>query len=143
MTVSVGSPAAARRLAWVDEEVARNATCLFAVVAALLLVNGSGLLNDPDSHWHVAVGRLIWETRAVPWTDPFSHTFAGAPWIAKEWLAQLLLYGAHALGGWWGVVVLTATTAAASFALLFGWLQLRIRVPTALIITLVALILSL
>src|SRR5262245_38969960 len=56
------------------------------------LVNANGvLLSDPDSHWHIAVGNWILAHGSVPTTDTFSFTFAGQPWIAKEWLSQLAL----------------------------------------------------
>ena len=70
------------------------------------------LLADPDTLIHVAVGRSIAAHHAVPWTDTFSHTFAGAPWIAKEWLSQILFAGADALAGWAGVALLAAAAAA-------------------------------
>src|SRR6188508_3447610 len=80
------------------------------VVGILLfafLSNADGLLlSDPDSHWHIAVGNWILAHASVPTSDPFSFTFAGQPWIAKEWLSQLLLAGAYTFGGWAGVVVL-------------------------------------
>src|SRR6478736_4853269 len=59
----------------------------------ICLANGSGLplLADPDSHWHIAVGNWMLAHGAVPTVDPFSFTFAGQPWIAKEWLSQLLM----------------------------------------------------
>ena len=65
------------------------------VVYALLLIAGRKLLNDPDTYWHIAAGRWIWAARAVPTVDPFSHTMAGAPWHAHQWLAELILAGAH------------------------------------------------
>jgi len=79
--------------------------------------------KNPDTYIHIAVGRWIWESRSVPWIDVFSHTFAGADWIAKEWLSQLIFYGAFAAAGWRGVAALTAIVIAGSFALLFRWLR--------------------
>src|SRR6516225_9618414 len=46
-------------------------------------------LRDPDVYWHVAVGRVIWQTKAFPRFDQLSYTFNGHVWIAKEWLGQL------------------------------------------------------
>ena len=108
-----------------------------ALVAGLLGVS-EGLLQDPDTHWHIAVGRWIWESRSVPWFDVFSHTFAGAPWIAKEWLSQLIFYGVFAAAGWRGVAALTAIVIAASFALLFRWLRSRINSTAALLLAALA-----
>ena len=38
---------------------------------------GSSLLSDPDTQWHIAVGRQIWAAGAVPHADLYSHTFFG------------------------------------------------------------------
>lgn len=104
----------------------------FLALLALLLSLSELLLTDPDTHWHIAVGRWIWDSRSVPWTDLFSHTFAGAPWIAKEWLSQLVFFGAYAVGGWRGVAILSATVIAGSFAYLLWWLQARLQATAAL-----------
>src|ERR1700694_6282662 len=50
--------------------------CLYG----LLLFAGNRLLNDPDSYWHLVVGRWIVERRALPIADPFSFTMTGAHW---------------------------------------------------------------
>src|SRR3990172_10138454 len=61
-----------------------------------------GLLHftDPDYWWHLRTGRLIVETGAVPQEDPFSFTAAGNGWLAPEWLADVLIFGPQAGGGW-------------------------------------------
>ena len=100
-----------------------------AATFALLLANGNALLNDPDTQWHVAVGQWIWGMQAVPRIDVFSHTFAGEPWIAKEWLAQLILYAVQFSGGWLGVACLAALALAGTVALVCGWM-LRTTSPT-------------
>ena len=92
--------------------------CLYA----FLLLAGNRLLNDPDSYWHLVVGRWIAEHRAFPVADPFSFTTNGAHWIAKEWLSQILYSGAFAIGGWSGMVVLAAAAIALAFALLTRFL---------------------
>lgn len=108
-----------------------------ALFAALMML-ADRLLGDPDTQWHIAIGARIWREGAVPWIDQHSHTFAGAPWIAKEWLSQLILSGAYSLAGWSGVTILTAAVLAAVFALLFGWLERRLRAMVALAATLLA-----
>ena len=128
---TLSSPAAARGLPLFG----------LALLAGLLCVC-ERLLQDPDTQWHIAVGRAIWDSGRVPRTDPFSHTFAGAPWIAKEWLSQLLLFAAHATAGWRGVAVLACVAIAVSFTLLLGFLQGRIDPTRALMATLVAILLS-
>ncbi|HUN45973.1 MAG TPA: hypothetical protein VMU85_05615, partial [Stellaceae bacterium] len=103
---------------------AAGAPFAVAVVAyGLLLLVGERLLNDPDTYWHIAAGRWIWAGSAVPTADPFSHTMAGAPWHAHEWLAELILAGAYGAAGWAGVVALAAGAIALGFALLMRALQ--------------------
>lgn len=112
------------------------------IVATALVATGSKLLCDPDTQWHIAVGRQIWANAAVPTTDTYSYTFAGSPWIAKEWVSQLLLAGADALGGWRGVVLVTAAAIGAAFALLFGYLSRWLRLPVAAALTLIAFVMA-
>lgn len=108
-------------------------------VLSLLLLSGEKLLGDPDTYWHIVTGQRILATWTLPTTDTLSHTFAGSPWIAKEWLAQLLLALAYDAAGWRGVVLLTAATFALAFALLLAVLLRRLRVTAALALALLAL----
>lgn len=103
-------------------------------VYALLLVAGNRLLADPDSYWQITIGRWIAEHRAVPTVDTFSFTFAGRPWISTQWLAQVLYGQAYALGGWAGVVVLTALPIALTYALLARFLERRVGAIATLVL---------
>jgi hypothetical protein len=113
-----------------------------ACIYALLLAVGNRLLNDPDSFWHLVIGRWMVEHGAVPRVDMFSFTLAGAPWIAKEWLSQLLYAGAHALGGWVAVVVLAAASTALAFGLLARFLSERVPPIPTLALTVAAALLT-
>src|ERR1700760_4005608 len=46
---------------------------------------------DPDLWWHIKVGQDILATHRWPTVDPYSFTAAGQPWIAYEWLGDVLL----------------------------------------------------
>ncbi len=114
-------------VATADEHPARawTAALPFLVAAAVYLVVlavGRSLLNDPDTYWHIVTGDWI-VAHGFPTGDPFSFTFAGAPWIAKEWLSQLAFAGAYHLGGWSLVAVLAAAALALAFALLARFLM--------------------
>lgn len=82
------------------------------------LVFQPALLNDGDTYWHIAAGRWMFEHDAVPTTDPFSHTARGAPWMAHEWLAEILFAAAYVVGGWGAVVALASAAYATTFAVL-------------------------
>jgi hypothetical protein len=92
---------------------------VYAVVLFAPLV-----LGDGDTWLHIAVGQWIVQHQAVPWVDPFSLTFAGAPWGAHEWLAELAMAVAYAAAGVSGVLILTACCAALAAWLLARHLQL-------------------
>jgi hypothetical protein len=74
-----------------------------------------GVLNDGDTFSHIAAGDWMIAHRGVPYTDPFSFSDAGAPWVAHEWLAEILMAAAFGAAGWAGVVGLTALAAALAF----------------------------
>jgi hypothetical protein len=77
------------------------------------------VLGDGDTWSHVATGEWIIAHRSVPHADPFSHAMAGEPWIAHEWLSEVLLSLVFRLGGWSGVVLLTGAAVAVA-ALIVG-----------------------
>lgn len=108
----------------------------------MLLALAGRLLADPDIYWHVTAGRWITEHRTFPHTDPFSATFAGAPWIAKEWLSQLAFAVALDLAGWNGVALLAAAAVATAFGLLARALAEKLDTVAALSAVLIATMLT-
>lgn len=91
---------------------------------ALILVFLAGVFvfcinnfKEADSFYHLAAGRLIWETKAIPHTDVFSLSASGHPWITHEWLAELIFYGVWHAGGYWTLMVFCAVLAALTYAL--------------------------
>jgi hypothetical protein len=114
-----------------------------AVLAAVSLFKVAFLaLGDPDTLWHIRVGGDIWRTFRLPVQDTYSFTFSGHPWIAKEWLAQLLLSASYALGGWSGVIILCGISVGIT-AFLFCHEVSKLANPrTAAIMTIVAIFLT-
>jgi hypothetical protein len=95
-------------------------------------IRQNGFLTDADTYWHVKVGETIWRTGTLPTIDEYSHTFRGHPWIAKEWLSQLLLFGGYATAGWRGAVLLAASSVAFTYAFLFRTLAHKMRIAVAI-----------
>jgi hypothetical protein len=93
-----------------------------AGIYLVILSVGGKLLNDPDSYWHLVLGQWILDHHAVPRVDSFSFTMNGAPWVAKEWLSQILYAGAYAIAGWPGMAILATAAFALTFALLARFL---------------------
>jgi hypothetical protein len=95
----------------------------------MVLLAGIFILNffmstDPDMWWHMAAGRFILDTGAVPQADPFSFTAAGWPWVAHEWLAEIVMYLLHQAGGYLLPVVVFAALVTVTFWVLFRTLRL-------------------
>lgn len=113
-----------------------------AGIYVLLLGVGKGLLNDPDTYWHIAVGRWIAAHGAVPRVDPFSFTMHGAHWIAFEWLSELIYAATFAVSGWPGVFALAAAAIAAAFGLLTRFLLREWPAVPAVLAAMVAFVLA-
>lgn len=82
------------------------------VVAGTLVWTG-GALADPDVWWHVATGRLVLDSHAIPHTDPWSFTAPGHRWVPTAWLSDVLFAGVWRLGGYDAIRLLRVLMAAA------------------------------
>jgi hypothetical protein len=76
-------------------------------------------VTDPDVWWHLKTGQYVAQHKSVPRTDPFSYTRAGQPWVAHEWLADLLLYETERSTGWGGLILIFAAVLSAAFFFLY------------------------
>src|SRR5271169_1208235 len=109
---------------------------------ALIAGHGGAVLHDPDTDLHIAVGRWIIAHRAVPHHGIFSGTMAQAPWVAHEWLGEVLLASLFDTFGWAGLVAVTAFCVAVAVAMLLrqllrSLLPVHAMIATALTVTLV------
>jgi len=62
---------------------------MFVVAAVFLRVRTFSV--DPDLWWHIRVGQNILSTHSWPTTDSFSYTVSGTPWLAYEWLGDVMI----------------------------------------------------
>ncbi|HEY2707358.1 MAG TPA: hypothetical protein VGI95_04835 [Caulobacteraceae bacterium] len=89
------------------------------------------ILNDGDTFWHIGAGRWIIAHAVVPASDPFSFTFAGRPWVAHEWLTEVVMAAAYLARGWAGVMLLTGLAVSATALLMGAWLLRWVSMLTA------------
>lgn len=54
---------------------------------------------DPDLWWHLKTGETILQTHHWPTTDPYSFTVFGQPWMAAEWLGDIVFAVVARMGG--------------------------------------------
>jgi hypothetical protein len=64
-------------------------------------------VSDSDFFWHLAIGRDIL-AHGVPRVDVYSWTVAGTAVLPDQWLGELLMYVAYAIGSWSGTIALRA-----------------------------------
>ncbi len=101
----------------------------FPVMMGALLVGVavfSARLNlpDPDVWWHTVIGQHILATHTWPTADFYSFTAPGAPWMAYEWLGEVVMALAAHLGFFKGLTVLLMVLGAIYMALLYGYASL-------------------
>lgn len=97
------------------------------------------LLNDAGIGWHIRTGQQILTTHQIPHTDSFSSIMTGKPWIAWEWLYDVIVGALHSALGLNGVVWFTAIIVAATFAWTF---KLMIARGTNLLLALILILLA-
>lgn len=101
-----------------------------ALLCALVALQGMRPIANTDLGWHLALGREIVESRAIPDSEPFTHTARGAPMVAHEWLSQVIYHGVVAQGGLLSLRALHAALAVGIVLFLFALLR-RQKVPPA------------
>src|SRR5215831_16511448 len=69
-------------------------------------------IEDTDFWWHLKTGQYLVEHHRLPFPDPFSYTAATDAKarfnLTHEWLAQALMYGVYAAGGFTAIVMARA-----------------------------------
>jgi hypothetical protein len=137
---AAGAPASIRHQDAVKDGGAPNAlSILFALLFPALgvLVACIGFC-DPDTCWHLALGKWMFAHHSLPYSDPFSsnvHDFvyvrSGLPLMQHEWLSDSLFYGVFTVGGARALLAATSLLSCLSLAILPWFLMRRNRVPTS------------
>lgn len=110
-----------------------------ALLASLLLTPLSvKLLGDAGTGWHIRTGQLILATHAIPRVDPFSSQVS-KPWIAWEWLYDVIVGWLDSHAGLNGVVWFTAVVIA---SVLGGLFRLLVRRGSGFLMALVLTLLA-
>jgi hypothetical protein len=107
---------------WIEQQLLFIA-CVIGL--PLGIGTGAGIFRDGDVSWHIAAGNWILSHGRIPTTDPFSFTASGHPWIATEWLAEVIQASAFRLAGYSGLATLIGVALIALNAIVFFHLQRR------------------
>lgn len=109
-------------------------TLLIAVLGycTLTVLQIDRFADDPGVGWHLETGRLILRHQAVPHLDPFLGTPTPRPWVADQWLSDVVLAALDRSGGWpLTYAVLTLLTIATFFGIVFQTAHARTHAPLA------------
>jgi len=98
---------------------------LAALLVAALFVPIRDFTLDPDVWWHLKVGQTILATHHWPTVDTYSFTAPGTPWMAYEWLGEILLAAAQRTWGLRGLFALDFGLGAAVLLALYAFATLR------------------
>ena len=96
------------------------ADILFLIIFFYLSFSaGEGLLADCDTGYHIRAGEFILNTHSIPRHDIFSFTAPPLPWIAHEWLSELVMALIHKKFGLTGIVIFFSFIIALTYYVLF------------------------
>lgn len=110
------------------------------LIFALVAVRAQSLINDGDSYLHIAAGQWMLTHHAIIYSDPFSYTMSGHPWLTHEWLSEVIMAIVYGLGSWQALDVLFAFSAAATAFLLARTLLRYLNPVPAVIVQQLALL---
>lgn len=89
-----------------------------AVLLSLVALFAYAPIFAVDFFWHLELGKLIAEQRAIPRIDTFSSVHPERPYVQFQWLWELLVYGVHQLAGLRGIRLFQVLMLTGSFVVL-------------------------
>jgi len=100
---------------------------LLVTLFAFLIILGLAIkpVVDPDFWWHLATGRLIWETQSIPQQDSFIYSIPNYPYVYHSWLSYLIMFMVYSIFGLWGASVLYALVI--TFACVFIYKSISLK----------------
>ena len=82
-----------------------------AALAVCIVVLTFRPVSDPDTWFHLELGKWIAANHAVPHTDPFSYTAGSTPYVPSGWLTAWLMFkldGIYPESSKWLIIMVTA-----------------------------------
>ena len=98
---------------------------VLAVIVGIFTFVNTHPIRPQDFWWHMAIGRQVLQTGAIPKVDVYSLTQSGQPYLSYQmfWLAEIGMYLVYRIGG--AILVVLSQTAiitmAYSLLLWLGW----------------------
>ena len=112
-------PVKAAAPAWTSADFRWITFTLFPILLVAFLLP----VHPNDYWWYVRLGGDIAQIGAIPQVDTLSSTQTGEPFVVHAWLAALVFWALHGLGGAAATVLGTGTAIAAFY--LITWVTCR------------------
>lgn len=89
----------------------------FLPIVPYLIVFISSLYfpSDPDLGWHLKYGQYFWQHGKLLRDNTFSTMMPQYHWANTSWLTDIISYSAYHLGGFLGLILLSAVVVTATF----------------------------
>lgn len=101
--------------------LAHPATLTVALIAAVcVVISVSGWIYDTDFWQHLLVGRVIWETHAVPTRQLWTWPTYGTPDVNASWGFRALIWPLWSAWGVWGLFFWRWASTLVAFAILWA-----------------------
>ena len=79
-------------------------------------------IADLDFWWHLKTGQIIWQQKEFQFSEIYSFTAPGRPYVDHEWLFQVIQYFLFSIGGPTGVIVFKCAILATIYLLIARFL---------------------
>ncbi len=79
-------------------------------------------IADLDFWWHLRTGQIIWDQKEFQYTEIYSFTAPGRPYIDHEWLFQVIQYLVYSVGGATGIILFKCSVLATIYLLIARFL---------------------
>ena len=89
----------------------------------LTLSSDTWLLSDADTGYHIRTGEYILHNFTVPKYDIFSYITPPLPWVAHEWLSEVIMALVHIFAGLTGIVIFFSLLIGLTYFVLFRFAQ--------------------
>jgi hypothetical protein len=90
-----------------------------SVFLSQIFFTTGGLLSDCDTGYHIRAGEYILNTHSIPTHDMFSFLSPPLPWVAHEWLPEIIMAGIHKISGLSGIVIFFSLLISIVYCFLF------------------------
>src|SRR6185369_6245601 len=90
---------------------------VYVFVFAFLLA--SRPLSDGDFWWHLKTGEYIVRDLSIPHVDFYSFTVPGKPWVAHEWLSEVIFYLVYSRAGFNTLIFIFTVLTVLAFWIVF------------------------